>query len=91
MISLDTFIEFLSGLAIFPAFFAFQMEPNTASGLLFLTILTLLDQIPFGYGFGLVFFVWFAFLHIKLATTTSNNAIPVDLNTVVPGLLSLLT
>ncbi|TMN23321.1 sodium-dependent transporter [Lentibacillus cibarius] len=56
VVSLDTFIAFLSGLVIFPALFAFQMEPNSGPGLLFLTIPTLLEQMPFGYGFGLIFF-----------------------------------
>ncbi|MFD2759677.1 sodium-dependent transporter [Lentibacillus juripiscarius] len=57
VISLDTCIAFLSGLVIFPALFAFQMAPNSGPGLLFLTIPTLLDQLPFGYIFGLAFFL----------------------------------
>lgn len=56
IISLDTFIAFLSGLVIFPALFAFQMEPNSGPGLLFMTFPTLIDQMPLGTLFGLLFF-----------------------------------
>ncbi|QKY70193.1 sodium-dependent transporter [Lentibacillus sp. CBA3610] len=66
VISLDTFIAFLSGLVIFPALFAFQMEPNSGPGLIFMTLPSLIEQMPLGYLFGLLFF----FLIIIGALTT---------------------
>lgn len=66
VISLDTFIAFLSGLVIFPALFAFQIAPNSGPGLIFITFPTLIDQMPFGNLFGILFF----FLIIIGALTT---------------------
>src|SRR5699024_9693945 len=66
VISLDTFVAFISGVVIFPAIFAFGMEPDSGPGLLFLTFPTLIDQMPFGTIFGFVFF----FLVVLAAITT---------------------
>lgn len=66
VISLDTFIAFISGLVIFPALFAFDVAPDSGAGLLFLTIPNLFDMIPGGTFFGLLFF----FLVIIAGLTT---------------------
>jgi NSS family neurotransmitter:Na+ symporter len=66
VISLDTFVAFISGLVIFPAIFAFGAEPNSGPGLIFLTLPTIFDQMPGGTIFGLLFF----FLIIIAALTT---------------------
>src|SRR5699024_6073923 len=44
VITLDTFIAFISGLVIFPALFAFDVAPDSGAGLLFLTIPNLFDM-----------------------------------------------
>ncbi|MFA1818791.1 sodium-dependent transporter [Virgibacillus oceani] len=59
VISLDTFVAFISGLVIFPALFAFNMAPDSGPGLLFLTLPSIFDQMPGGTIFGLVFFLLF--------------------------------
>jgi len=56
VISLDTFVAFISGLVIFPALFAFDIAPDSGAGLLFLTIPNLFDLLPGGMFFGLLFF-----------------------------------
>src|SRR5699024_12518265 len=56
VITLDTFIAFISGLVIFPAFFAFDVAPDSVAGLLFLTIFNLFDMIPGVTFFCLLFF-----------------------------------
>src|SRR5699024_5059838 len=56
VITLDTFIAFISGLVIFPALFAFDVAPDSGAVLLFLTIPNLFDMIPGGTFFGLLFF-----------------------------------
>lgn len=66
VISLDTAIAILSGLIIFPALFAFGMEPNSGAGLLFVSFPMLMEQMPFGNVFGFTFF----FLVILAAVTT---------------------
>ena len=46
----------LAGLAIFPAVFAFGLEPQSGPGLLFFTLPNVFGEMPFGAVFGLVFF-----------------------------------
>jgi len=52
----DTAIAILAGFVIFPALFAFDIEPNAGPGLLFVTMATLFKEVPFGMFFGGVFF-----------------------------------
>lgn len=66
----DTLVAVLAGLVIFPALFAFGLEPNSGPGLLFVTMTNLFAQMPAGQVFGSAFF----FLLI-LAGVTSAMAI----------------
>jgi NSS family neurotransmitter:Na+ symporter len=56
----DTGIAVLAGVAIFPAAFAFGMEPNQGPGLVFVTLPNIFNQMTGGYIFGLMFFVLLA-------------------------------
>ena len=56
----DTFIAVLAGLAIFPAVFAFNIEPAAGEGLVFITIPNIFQQMPGGYIFSLIFFILLA-------------------------------
>lgn len=53
----DTAAGLLAGLAIFPAVFAFGMEPGSGPGLIFFTLPKVFDAMPMGWIFGLLFFV----------------------------------
>jgi len=53
----DTAAGLLAGLAIFPAVFAFGVEPASGPGLLFSTLPAVFDAMPAGWLFGLLFFV----------------------------------
>ena len=53
----DTFIAVLAGLAIFPAVFAFNIEPGSGEGLVYITLPNIFQQMPGGYFFSLMFFV----------------------------------
>ncbi len=53
----DTFIAILAGVAIFPAVFAFHIEPGSGEGLVFITLPNIFLQMPGGYYFSLLFFV----------------------------------
>jgi NSS family neurotransmitter:Na+ symporter len=52
----DTLIALIAGLAIFPAVFAFGIEPSAGPGLVFITLPNVFSQLPFGTGFAILFF-----------------------------------
>lgn len=56
----DTAIALLAGLAIFPAVFAFGIEPGAGPGLVFITLPNVFNQMPGGYIFAIMFFVLLA-------------------------------
>lgn len=61
----DTIVSMLAGVAIFPAVFAFGMQPNAGPGLLFMTIPLVFSQMPLGS----VLLAAFFFLTAIAATT----------------------
>ncbi len=56
----DTIIAIMAGIAIFPAVFAFGIDPAEGPGLVFITLPNIFQQIPGGYFFALVFFILLA-------------------------------
>ena len=56
MVACDTGVAFLAGLVIFPALFAFGLEPDSGARLLFVTMTNLFDRMPIGQLFGGAFF-----------------------------------
>ncbi len=52
----DTLAGLLAGLAIFPAVFAFGLQPDSGPSLIFFTLPQTFQQIPMGGLFGLLFF-----------------------------------
>mgnify|MGYP001342792895 CR=1 FL=1 len=55
--SLDTLVAMLAGLAIFPIIFAFNLEPNSGPGLVFVSMLSAFNQMQFGQLIGPTFFI----------------------------------
>ena len=55
--SLDTLVAIMAGLAIFPIIFAFNLEPGSGPGLVFVSMLSAFNQMEFGYLIGPLFFV----------------------------------
>lgn len=53
----DTLAAVLAGIVIIPAVFAYQMEPNSGPGLLFITIPNVIQSLPFGRVFAIIFFL----------------------------------
>jgi len=53
----DTFIAVLAGMAIFPAVFAFGIEPASGEGLVYKTLPIIFQEMAGGYFFGLLFFI----------------------------------
>jgi neurotransmitter:Na+ symporter, NSS family len=69
----DTIIAILAGLAIFPAVFAFGIEPNAGPDLIFRTLPNIFMQLPGGYFFSLLFFI----LLVVAALTSSISVLEV--------------
>ena len=58
---LDTFVALASGLIIFPACFAYDVDVTSGSALIFLTLPNIFNHIPFGRFWGALFFVFMSF------------------------------
>lgn len=57
VVIIDTLVAFLSGLVIFPAVFAFGIEPGTGPGLTFVTLPVVFSKMPAGGLFSFAFFL----------------------------------
>jgi len=66
----DTLIALLAGLAMFPAVFAYGIEPSAGPGLVFITLPNVFQQMPGGYIFQILFFVL-----LSVAALTSSVSI----------------
>ena len=53
----DTTFALLAGIMIFPAVFAFGLEPNSGAGLVFVTLPKIFSQVPFGNIISFAFFI----------------------------------
>ena len=78
---LDTFVAFTSGLIIFPACFAYDVEVNSGPSLIFVTLPNIFNNMPLGRLWGSLFFVFmtFAALSTVLAVFESIVACCMDL------------
>lgn len=56
----DTAVALIAGFAIFPAMFAFGIEPGSGVGLVFVTLPTVFGQMPIGFLFSAAFFALLA-------------------------------
>ena len=59
--ALDTFVALMAGLIIFPACFAFQVQPDAGPGLVFITLPSVFEQMPLGQLWCSLFFVFMSF------------------------------
>lgn len=57
---LDTLVAIMAGLIIFPACFAYDISPDAGPSLVFLTLPTVFEQMPFGQVWGTLFFLFVA-------------------------------
>lgn len=55
----STLIGFMAGLVIFPSIFSFGLDPASGSGLTFITMPNVFNQMPAGTFFGTLFFLLF--------------------------------
>ena len=70
---LDTFVAITSGLIIFPACFAYQVEPGQGPGLLFVTLPNIFNNMPLGRVWGSLFFVFMTFAAFSTVLAVFEN------------------
>lgn len=61
IVLLDTFVALTAGLIVFPACFAFDVEPGAGPGLVFITLPNIFTQMPGGRFWGALFFLFLFF------------------------------
>ena len=61
IVTMDTLVAILAGMAIFPIVFANNLEPSAGPGLIFVTLPLAFGQMPGGALFGTLFFVLLVF------------------------------
>ena len=59
--ALDTLVALCSGLIIFPACFAYGVQPDSGPSLIFITLPTIFNHMPLGRVWGSLFFVFMSF------------------------------
>ena len=70
---LDTFVAFTSGLIIFPAAFAFGINPDSGPNLIFVTLPNVFNAMPGGRLWGALFFVFLFFAALSTVTAVFEN------------------
>ena len=73
--ALDTTVALLSGLVIFPACFAFGVDPGEGPGLVFVTLPNVFNQMPGGRLWGSLFFVFMSFAALSTVIAVFENII----------------
>lgn len=70
---LDTIVAFCSGLIIFPACFAYGVQPDSGPNLIFITLPNIFNHIPMGRFWGSLFFVFLAFAALSTVLAVFEN------------------
>ena len=70
---LDTVVALMAGLIIFPACFAFGVEPGSGPGLVFVTLPSVFAQMPFGQVWGTLFFLFMSFAALSTVVAVFEN------------------
>ena len=70
---LDTFVAITSGLIIFPACFAYGVEPGYGPGLIFVTLPNIFNNMPLGRLWGSLFFVFMSFAAFSTVIAVFEN------------------
>lgn len=72
---LDTFVALTSGLIIFPACFAYNVEVDNGPSLIFKTLPNIFNNIPLGRLWGSLFFIFMSFAALSTVLTVFENII----------------
>lgn len=72
---LDTLVALMAGLVIFPSCFAFGVEPGSGPGLVFITLPSVFNEMPFGQLWAVLFFVFMTFAALSTVIAVFENLI----------------
>ena len=72
---LDTFVAFCSGFIIFPACFAFGVQPDSGPSLIFITLPNVFNHLPMGRLWGSCFFIFLSFAAFSTVLTVFESII----------------
>ncbi len=72
---LDTFVAFTSGLIIFPACFAYDVQPDAGFNLIFVTLPNIFNHLPLGNVWGCLFFIFLSFAALSTVFAVFENII----------------
>jgi NSS family neurotransmitter:Na+ symporter len=75
VIILDTIAALGAGLIIFPACYAFGIQPNAGVGLIFMTIPNVFNSMPGGYIWGILFFLFMVFACLSTVIAVFENIV----------------
>ena len=70
---LDTFVALTAGLIIFPACFAYGINPGAGPGLIFVTLPNMFNQMPNGRLWGALFFLFMSFAALSTVVAVFEN------------------
>lgn len=71
--ALDTFVALLAGCIIFPACFTFGINPDSGPPLLFTTMVTVFKNMPGGFIWGTLFFIFMIFAAMSTVVAVCEN------------------
>ena len=69
----DTLVALMAGLIIFPACFAFGVEPGSGPGLVFITLPSVFEQMPLGQLWSTLFFLFMSFAALSTVIAVFEN------------------
>lgn len=75
IVILDTLVAIMAGLIIFPACFAFGINPGGGPGLIFVTLPNIFNSMHMGYLWGVLFFIFMSFAAISTVVAVFENII----------------
>lgn len=75
IITLDTFVALMAGFIIFPACFAFGVNPGQGPGLIFITLPNIFNSMFLGRLWGTLFFVFMSFAALSTVIAVFENII----------------
>ena len=75
IVLLDTVVALAAGLIIFPACFAFGVNPGSGPGLVFVTLPNIFNSMPFGRFWGSLFFVFMSFAALSTVIAVFENIV----------------
>ncbi|KUO60327.1 MAG: transporter [Gracilibacter sp. BRH_c7a] len=73
--ALDTFVAIMAGFIIFPACFAFGVNPGSGPGLVFITLPNIFNSMPVGQLWGIAFYIFMVFAALSTVIAVFENII----------------